>query len=95
MIGHYSKVIKRSPIPSLGAVNEACSVLSLQTVIILWCVMGKSGALMAVVSLVVFNHPDASVYLIFLPFIPIPASWPGKMTLLSLVSFPDLPPIWV
>ena len=38
MIGHYSKVIKRSPIPSLGAVNEACSVLSLQTVIILWCV---------------------------------------------------------
>ena len=41
MIGHYSKLAKRSPIPSLGAVSEACSVnftlLSLQTVIILWC----------------------------------------------------------
>ena len=76
MIGHYSKLAKRSPIPSLGAVSEACSVLSLKTVIILWCVDTlQSGALMAVVSLVVFNHPDASVYLIFLPFIPIPASW--------------------
>ena len=35
----------------------------------------QSGALMAVVSLVVLNHPNATVYLIFLPFIPIPASW--------------------
>ena len=29
MIGHYSKLAKRSPISSLGAVSEACSVLSL------------------------------------------------------------------
>ena len=47
---------------------------------------------MAVVSLVVFNNPDASVYL---HFVPIPASWPGKMGLLFLVSFPGFPPIWV
>ena len=37
MIGHYSKLAKRSPIPSLVAVSEACSVLFLQTAIILWC----------------------------------------------------------
>jgi len=30
IIGHYSKLAKRSPIPSLGAVSEACSVLSLR-----------------------------------------------------------------
>ena len=30
IIGHYSKLAKRSPIPSLGAVSEARSVLSLQ-----------------------------------------------------------------
>ncbi len=30
---------------------------------------------MAVISLVVFNNPDSHVYIIFLPFIPIPASW--------------------
>ncbi|XP_064394249.1 presenilin-associated rhomboid-like protein, mitochondrial isoform X2 [Halichondria panicea] len=37
--------------------------------------LGASGALMAVVSMVVFNNPDSVVYLIFLPFVPIPASW--------------------
>ena len=35
----------------------------------------QSGALMATVSLVVMNNPDASVFLIFLPFVPIPAGW--------------------
>ena len=59
MIGHYSKLAKRSPIPSLGAVSEACSVLSLQTVIVLWCVDTlQSGALMAVVSLVCSLQPS-------------------------------------
>lgn len=35
---------------------------------------------MAAVSLVVFNNPDASVYIIFLPFIPIPSSWVSWIT---------------
>ena len=30
---------------------------------------------MAVVSLVVFNNPSSQVYIIFLPFIPLPSSW--------------------
>ena len=30
---------------------------------------------MAVVSLVVFNYPNSNVYLIFLPFIPIPSTY--------------------
>lgn len=37
--------------------------------------LGASGALMAVVTLVVMNNPDSSLYFIFVPFIPIPAKW--------------------
>ncbi len=45
----------------------------------------QSGALMAVVSMVVFNNPDSNVYLIFLPFVPIPASWVSAYQLHPLI----------
>lgn len=35
--------------------------------------LGASGALLAIVSVVVLHSPDSKVYIIFLPFIPIPA----------------------
>jgi rhomboid-like protein len=35
--------------------------------------LGASGALLSVITLVVLNNPDAMFYLIFFPFIPLPA----------------------
>ena len=35
----------------------------------------QSGALMAVVTSITYQHPDSHFYIIFLPFVPIPAVW--------------------
>lgn len=48
-------------------------------------VPAQSGALLAMATLVVLNYPDSSLYLVFFPFVPIPAtvvSWHGCMCLL-------------
>ncbi|XP_065882734.1 presenilin-associated rhomboid-like protein, mitochondrial [Dysidea avara] len=48
---------------------------------------GASGAIMGVITAVIAHSPDASVYLIFLPFVPIPAVWAlGGVITLDLVG---------
>jgi rhomboid-like protein len=44
--------------------------------------LGASGALLSVITLVVLNNPDAMFYLIFFPFIPLPA----PIVLMGVVS---------
>ena len=40
----------------------------------------QSGALMAVVTSITYQHPDSHFYIIFLPFVPIPAVWVSVCT---------------
>jgi len=68
LMSHYSALLRKDFIPSRGAVSNFLKIVWNHA----FC---QSGAIMGVITAVITHSPDASVYLIFLPFVPIPAVW--------------------